>query len=281
MKHEDGFFEGVRGAKIYYQCWLPDGDVHAVLLISHGLAEHSGRYMNVVNHFVPHGYAVYALDHYGHGRSEGRRVYVKGFTDFTDVLKIYLQMVRAWQPNTPIFLLGHSMGALISACFLLDHQSEFAGAILSGPSVVVPKGVSRATILMARILSRLAPKVALMGLDAEGVSRDPAVVRAYIDDPLVYTGKTTARLGYELVSAMQRVTAEASRITLPIMILQGGSDRLVDLNGARILYDTVGSSDKVLKLYDCLYHEVYNEPEHDLVLSDVETWLEKHTSSPS
>jgi len=113
-----------------------------------------------------------------------------------------------------------------------------------------------------------------MGLDATGVSRDPAVVRAYIDDPLVYAGKTTARLAYELVKTMQRVTAKASRMTLPIMILQGGADRLVDPDGARMLYDTIGSSDKTLKIYDGLYHEVYNEPERDQVLGDVEAWLE-------
>ena len=281
MKHEDGFFKGVRSAKIYYQYWLPDGDPRAVLLISHGLAEHSGRYMNVVNHLVPHGYALYSLDHYGHGRSDGTRVYVKSFSDFTDVLSGYLSMVNKWQPDKPIFLLGHSMGSLIAAVFLLDHQSAFAGAILSGPSVVVPKNVSRATITMARMLSTIAPKVGLMALDARGLSRDQSVVRAYIDDPLVYTGKTTARLGYELLKAMGSVTREASKITLTIMILQGGADRLVDPDGARMLYETVGSTDKTLKIYDSLYHEVFNEPEHDQVLGDVEAWLEKHTSSPS
>jgi len=142
--------------------------------------------------------------------------------------------------------------------------------------VVVPKNVSRATIALARVLSALAPTIGLMGLDVTGVSRDPAVVRAYIDDPLVYTGKTTARLGYEMVKAMQRVTAQAPRITLPMMILQGGADRLVDPNGARMLYDTIGSSDKTIKIYDDLYHEVYNEPEHERVLGDVEAWLEEH-----
>ena len=276
MKYEDGFFKGVRKARIYYQCWLPNGEPRAVILISHGLAEHSGRYMNVVNHFVPHGYAVYSLDDVGHGKSDGRRVYVRRFSDFTDVLGAYLDMIHNWQPDKPIFLLGHSMGALISAVFLLDHQPAFAGAILSGPSVVVPKNVSRSTIAMARILSELAPKLGLMGLDVEAVSRDQAVVRAYVDDPLVYTGKTTARLAYELVKAMQRVTAEAARITLPIIILQGSADRLVDPNGARILYDTIGSTDKTLKIYEGLYHEVYNEPEHEQVLGDVEAWLEEH-----
>ncbi|MEA3239491.1 MAG: alpha/beta hydrolase [Candidatus Bipolaricaulota bacterium] len=281
MKHVDGFFTGVRGARIYHQSWLPDAEPRAVILISHGLAEHSGRYINVVNHFLPMGYAVYSLDNIGHGKSDGRRVYVREFSDFTEVLGEYLAMIRLWQPDKPLFLLGHSMGALITAVFLLDHQSAFAGAILSGPSAVVPKNVSRSTIAIARILSTLAPTIGVMRLDAEGVSRDPSVVRAYVDDPLVYNGKTTARLAYELVRTMQRVTTEASRMTLPIMILQGGADRLVDPDGARILYDMIGSSDKTLKVYDGLYHEVYNEPEHDQVLSDVEAWLEKHTSSPS
>jgi len=281
MKHVDGFFTGVRGARIYHQSWLPDTEPRAVILISHGLAEHSGRYMNVVNYFLPLGYAVYSLDNIGHGRSSGRRVYVREFSDFTEVLGEYLAMIEKWRPGKPIFLWGHSMGALIAAVFLLDHQSLFAGAILSGPSVVVPKNISRTTIFMARILSTLAPKVGLMALDAEGVSRDPSVVRAYVDDPLVYNGKTTARLAYELVRTMQRVTTEASQMTLPIMILQGGADRLVDPDAARILYDTIGSSDKTLKVYDGLYHEVYNEPEHDQVLSDIEAWLEKHASSPS
>ena len=274
MNHEDGFFTGVRGARIYYQYWLPDSKPRAVILISHGLAEHSGRYMNVVSRFVPLGYAVYSLDHLGHGRSDGRRVYVRQFANYTDVLGNYLAMIGKWQPGRRIFLLGHSMGALVAASLLLDYQSAFTGAILSGPSVVVPKNVSRSTIAIARLLSTLAPTIGLMGLDATGVSRDPAVVRAYIDDPLVYKGKTTARLAYELVKTMQRVTAKASRMTLPMMILQGGADRLVDPDGARMLYDTIGSSDKTLKIYDGLYHEVYNEPERDQVLGDVEAWLE-------
>jgi len=171
------------------------------------------------------------------------------------------------------------MGGLISAAYLLEHQSELSGAILSGPSVKVPENISSATIFMGKMLSALMPKAGLLALEAEGVSRDPEVVKDYVNDPLVYTGKTTARLAAELLKAMQRVSAEAARITLPILMVQGGADRLVDPSGAQMLYEKVGSKDKTMKIYDGLYHEVFNEPEHPQVLSYVEGWLESHLGS--
>jgi acylglycerol lipase len=279
MKHQEGTFKGVRDADIYYQYWLPEGEPKAVLLIVHGLAEHSGRYMNVVNHFVPLGYGVYGIDHLGHGRSDGTRVYVERFEDYTDTLQIYVDMVRQWQPDKPLFLVGHSMGGLIGALYLLDHQDELAGAVLSGPCVKVPDDVSPVTVLFGRLFSALMPRAGLLGLEAEGVCRDPAVVEAYVNDPLVHTGKTTARLTAELLRAMVRVTAEADRITLPILLVQGSADRLVDPDGARMLYDTASSEDKQIEIYEGFYHEVFNEPEHDRVLRDVETWLEAHLGS--
>jgi len=279
MKHKEGFFKGLRDTNIYYQYWLPEGKSKAVLLIVHGLAEHSGRYMNVVNHFVPLDYAVYGIDHPGHGRSDGTRVYVERFEDFVDTLKIYFDLVRDWQPEKPIFLLAHSMGGLIASIYLLDHQAELTGAVISGPIVKVPDNISSAIIFAGKLFSALMPKFGLIQLTAEGVSRDPAVVQAYVSDPLVYTGKITAQLSAELIKAMQRITAEAPGIRLPILIVQGGADRLVDPVGAQMLYDTVSSADKTIKIYDGFYHEVFNEPEHDQVLSDVEAWLETHLDS--
>ncbi len=273
MKHQEGFFKGVRDAEICYQCWLPEGEPRAVLLIVHGLAEHCGRYANVVDHFVPQGYAVYGVDHIGHGKSDGTRVYVKRFADFIDVLTTYGDMVHEWQPDKPVFLVGHSLGALIGAVYLLDHQTELSGAILSGPLVKIPDNISPMTVLLSRLLSVLLPKLGVAGVDAQGVSRDPAVVDAYVRDPLVYRGKTTARLGAELLRAMKRVTEEAYKITLPVLVLQGSEDRLVAPDGAEMLHRAAGSADKTLKVYDGLHHEVYNEPERASVLSDVEAWL--------
>jgi len=113
VKHLDGFFKGIRDANIYYKSWLPEGDPRAVLLVVHGLAEHCGGYMNLVNHFIPVGYAVYGIDHIGHGKSDSARVHVKRFEDFTDTLKIFFDMVREWQPEKRMFLVGYSMGGLI------------------------------------------------------------------------------------------------------------------------------------------------------------------------
>ncbi|MGZ3514714.1 MAG: alpha/beta hydrolase [Thermodesulfobacteriota bacterium] len=276
MKHQEGFFKGVRDTRIFFQNWLPEGEPKAILLIVHGLAEHSGRYMNLVNHLVPLGYAVHGFDHPGHGKSDGTRVYVERFEDYTDTIKVYFDRMR---PAKPVFLVGHSMGGLIAALYLLDHQREMTGAVLSGPAVKVPGKITPTTVLVGKMFSALMPRFGLLGLDAEGVSRDPAVVQAYINDPLVHSGKITARLAAEMLKAMQHISAQASKITLPIMIVQGTADRLVDPAGARMLYDAVGSADKEIKIYEGFYHEVFNEPERERVLHDVERWIEVHLDS--
>lgn len=274
MKHIEGNFKGVRNANIYYQGWLPEENVKAVLLVVHGLGEHCGRYMNVVNHFVPLDYAIYGLDHIGHGKSDGAREYVERFDDYTNTLAIFYNMVTDLQAEKPIFLLGHSMGGAIASYYLLDHQDDFKGAILSAPGVKVGDSISQATITMSKILSKLAPKMGVIALDVDGISRDPEVVEAYVNDPLVFHGKTPARLGAELLSAIQRITAEAGNITLPFIVVQGAEDSIVDPSGAQMLYDKASSEDKTLKIYDELYHECFNEPERDRVLRDVENWLE-------
>jgi len=274
MKHKEGYLKGIRDTNIFYQYWLPEDEPRANLVVVHGLAEHSGRYMNIVNHFVPAGYAVYGIDHIGHGKSDGERVYVDRFQDYTTTLTAYVDMIRQWQPDKPVFMVGHSMGGLIGAAYLLGHQNALSGAIFSGPGVKVPDNISKTVIFMGKILSRILPKTGIMQLDASGVSRDPAVVDAYINDPLVYTGKVTARLGAEMLKTMKGVTENAARIKLPLMIVQGSDDLLIDPAGAHLFYDLVRSEDKSIRFYEGFYHEVFNEPEHEKVLGDVKEWLD-------
>ncbi len=273
MNHVEGRFQTPKGANIYYQHWQPEGNPQAILFVVHGLAEHSGRYMNLVNYFVPRGYAVYGLDHIGHGKSDGTCVYLERFSDFIGPLKTYFDLIQGWHPGKPVFLVGHSMGGLIGSVYLLEHQDELKGAVLSAPAVKVSDTISPATIMLGKILSGILPKAGLLALDANAISKDKAVVSAYINDPLVYTGKVTARLAAEMLSAMQRVTSEAATIRLPILLLQGNADRLVDPGGANMLHEKAGNADKTLKVYEGLYHEIFNEPERERVLKDMEAWL--------
>ncbi|PWH12597.1 MAG: alpha/beta hydrolase [Anaerolineae bacterium] len=276
MIHAEGRFQTPKGIKIYYQHWQPESTPKAVLLLVHGIAEHSGRYMNLVNHLVPRGYAVYGLDHIGHGKSEGTRVYVERFSDFTQPLKTYFDMIRGWHPGKPVFLVGHSMGGLIASIYLLEHQDELRGAVLSAPAVKLPETISPAIITLGKLLSTLLPQAGLMALDATTISKDPNIVNTYLNDPLVYTGKVTARLGAEMLAAMQRITAQAETLHLPMLLLQGSQDRLVNPQGAQMLYEKAKSTDKTLKIYEGLFHEVFNEPEREQVFQDVEAWLAAH-----
>jgi alpha-beta hydrolase superfamily lysophospholipase len=273
MNHQEGFFEGIRNTRIYHQCWLPETEPKAVIMLVHGLGEHSGRYLNIINHFVPMGFAVYGMDHIGHGRSDGIRKYVDRFEDFIETVKAFFERIQEWQADKPIFLLGHSMGGLIAAVYLLDHQAGLKGAILSGPSVKKPDSISGITVFIAKILGTLMPRLGLVETVPEEVCRDPAVVQAYISDPLVYKGKTTARLAAEVLKAVKRISREAGKITLPILILQGGADLIVNPAGAQMLYDSVSSADKETSTYGGLYHEIHNEPEHFKVLLDIEVWI--------
>lgn len=276
MKQIEGNFKSIRDLSIYYKGWLPDGEVKAVLFIVHGVGEYCERYTNVINRFVPLGYAVYGLDHIGHGKSGGEREMVARFEDFIEPLLTYYKMVKGWHPKPPIFIYGHSMGGLITSFYLLDHQADFKGAIISAPAVKIPDNISPLVITISKVLSTIAPKVGLIALDTTYLSHDKALVDTYNADPLVFHGKMPARLSAEMLRAMLRVTAEVSKISLPLFILQGSGDKIVDPAGAPMLYEKVGSKDKTLKVYEGLYHEVHNEPEREKMFKDLEIWLQAH-----
>jgi len=273
MKHVEGKFKGYKNFNLYYQCWLPSNEPKAVLLVAHGLAEHSGRYINIVNHFVPKGYAVYGFDQRGHGKSQGQRGYVERFSHFVSDLKTFSGIIRSKHRDAKIFIVGHSVGGTIATAYAVHYQDEFDGLVLSGATLKVGASVSSGLIIVARVLSLLLPKMGLDVIDASAISQDKTVVDAYVDDPLVYRGKIRARLGAELIKAIQILLPQMSKIYLPILIMHGTADRLSDPRGSEILYDRVSSRDKTLKLYDGFYHEIFNEPGREQVFEDMEAWL--------
>ncbi len=276
MKHSDSQFKGRDDLNLYYQCWLPDDEPKAILLVVHGLAEHSGRYSNLVNYFVPRGYGVYGYDQRGHGKSDGLRGYVDRFSYFVDDFDIFLRLVRSRHHDAKIFLVGHSIGGTIATAYTILHEDSFDGLILTGATLSTPSDVAVGTIFAARILSFILPKVGLYVIDAEGISQDKRVINAYVHDPLVYRGKIRARLGVELIKTMGTVKRRISEIHLPILVMHGAADRLSDPEGSKMLYQGASSADKTLKVYEGYYHEILNEPGREQVLADVEVWLKTH-----
>ncbi|MDD5647846.1 MAG: lysophospholipase, partial [Dehalococcoidia bacterium] len=269
MQQKEGHFKGTDNFNLYWRCWLPDGEAKAVILVAHGLGEHISRYTNLVNKVVPLGYAVYGLDHRGHGKSEGQRVYIDRFQSYLKDLNTLYQMAHKDYPDKKIFLYGHSMGGLIATVYALQYQNDLVGLVISAPALKPGESISPAIIAMAGFLSAVTPKLGVQALDSTYISKDKAVVEAYDKDPLVYRGKVTARLGSELFTTMKAVDSKLQSIVIPLLILQGSEDKMVNQEGAKALYAKAGSKDKTLKIYDGFYHEVHNEPGKDRVFTDM------------
>ena len=281
MKHADGYLEvphtTARGSsRLYQQSWTPDGDERAGVLLIHGLGEHSSRYAHVAKHLTSKGFAVHTLDHYGHGKSDGLPGYVERFSVFLDGVAALLHKVQSENAEQPLFLVGHSMGGLIAAAFLLDEQAAFRACVLSGPAIKSDQAPPAIVMALIRLIAVLAPTAPLIQLDASGVSRDPAVVNAYMNDPLVHHGRLAARLLSEMSATMKSTLAKAGEIRIPIILMHGDADRLTAPSGSVELHAKIGSNDKTLKLYPGLFHEIFNEPEQETVLADMSSWLEAH-----
>ena len=269
----DGSFQSGSGANIFYRCWAT-AEPRAVLLLAHGLAEHSGRYGDFASYLADAGIATYALDFPGHGRSDGKRGHIRNFQEYTETLGALLSLAREAHPDIPFVLFGHSMGGLIAADFLLQHQSEFVAAVLTGAAIQSPQQPSSIVLFINRVIASVMPRLGVLRLDASGISRDPQVISDYENDPLVYRGKATAGLVTALFSAMKRVVENATSIRLPMLIMHGSVDSLTAVEGSKLLHDSISSEDKKIVIYDGLYHEILNEPERKNVMADILQWLE-------
>lgn len=274
MLHEEDTFSGVKDYKIYYQKWIPDKP-KAVIQLVHGFGEHSGRYGNVVDTVTPLGYAIYADDHRGHGRSEGQRNYVDSFEQYIEDEKKLFDIIRKENPDLPIFMLGHSMGSIIAVHFAAKHESLLNGLIVSGVGNDVGGDVGGFMRFLAKVMSKLAPKLMVEQGDlSKYLSHDQEVVEAYNNDPNVNADKTSARLGAEMFKYFGQTPEIASKLGLPVLVQAGGEDKLVV--GAEKIEPMLNMEDKEVHIYEGLYHEVYNESE-DLrkpVLEDLANWLE-------
>ena len=277
VETREATFSSEGGPQLYRRSWLPGGEARAAVAIVHGYAEHCGRYQWTAEQLAGAGFAVHAYDLRGHGQSEGARVFVKSFREHLDDLDAFLALVRAESGDRPVFLLGHSMGGMIVTLYCSIRHRELAGLITSGAAVSRPGGLLRVMAGVIGMIARVRPTLGVRRLAAATVSRDPAVVEAYDNDPLVFRGKMPAALMASFGRALSRIQDDMDTISLPLLVMHGTADELAPAEGAQALYDAVASSDKTLKLYEGLAHEILNEPEKEQVMDDLRAWLLAHS----
>ena len=267
-------FDGVGGVRIVYDVWTPEVQPRGVVVLSHGLGEHARRYDHVAQRFGAAGLVTYALDHRGHGRSGGKRVQVRTIDEYTGDFGTLVKTATSEVPGVKRIALGHSMGGGIVFTYGVEHAGEYDLMVLSGPAIAANKDVPAAKALLGKAVGSLLPNIPVEQLDANAVSRDPAVVAAYNADPLVHHGKIPAGIAKALLKVGETMPQRARAITAPLLVVHGAEDKLVPAAGSELLVDRVGSADVHLKVYPELYHEVFNEPERDRVLDDVTAWIE-------
>ena len=273
MNRTERSFDGFGGVRIVYDVWTPESAPRAVLVLSHGLGEYARRYDHVAERFGEAGLVTYALDHRGHGRSGGKRVLVRDIHEYTADFDTLVGIATREHHGLKCIVLGHSMGGAIVFAYGVERPDNYDLMVLSGPAVAAQDQVSPLLALVAKVLGAVVPGLPAQELDVDAISRDPAVVTAYKDDPLVYHGKVPAGIGRALLHVGETMPQRAPALTAPLLVVHGEQDRLISVAGSRRLVECVGSTDVELKVYPGLYHEVFNEPERDQVLDDVVAWI--------
>jgi alpha-beta hydrolase superfamily lysophospholipase len=225
----------------------------------------------VAEQFVARGLAVYAVDLRGRGNSDGERFYVESFEDYVRDVEAVVKVARSRESSLPFFLLGHSAGGVISCLYTLDHQAELAGLICESFAHELP--APDFALAVFKGLGHLAPHAHILHLPNERFSRDPKVVEAMNDDPLIAHETQPTRTMAALVRADERLKKEFPLITLPVLILHGTLDQNTKPSGSQHFYDAVGSVDKTLKLYQGSLHDLLNDIEKAAVMQDIEDWI--------
>jgi len=265
-------FVGAGGLNIFLRSWHPESPPRAVVVLCHGVNSHGGQYLWTAARLVEQGFAVYALDLRGRGRSDGERFYVEDIGDYVSDVAGTIAIAKARDAGLPVYLLGHSAGGVTSASYALDHQHEIDGFICESFAFQVPApGFALAAI---KGLSHIAPRLGVLTLHNKDFSRDPVAVAALDADPLIKDEVQPAATVAALVRADERLRAEFPTITIPLLILHGTADKATVPAGSQFFFDTAGSADKTLKLYDGHYHDLLNDFGKEAVFADILAWIE-------
>ncbi|CAI0380635.1 unnamed protein product [Linum tenue] len=270
-------FITARGDTVFTQSWFPvSGEIRGLVVLMHGLNEHSGRYNEFAKQLNRNGFKVYGMDWIGHGGSDGLHAYVPSLDYAVSDLKSYLDKVIADNPGLPCFCFGHSTGSAIVLKAALDPKVEatLAGMVLTSPAVGVQPSHPIFAVL-APVFSVLLPRFQINAANKKGmpVSRDADALIAKYSDPLVYTGSIRVRTGYEILRASTYLQQNLNRFNVPFLVLHGSADTVTDPAGSRKLYDEASSSDKTIKLLDGYLHDLLFEPERQDIMDCIIEWL--------
>lgn len=265
------FFTGRGGTRLFARCWRPANPPRAVVVICHGVNSHSGQYLWTGEKLAAAGFAVYAYDHRGRGKSQGPRFYIDDISDYTEDLGTFIALAKSREPGRKIFLLGHSAGGVIGCTWTLDHQTEIAGFICESFAYKVPAPAP--VLALVRLLGKIAPKLPVLKLEMKDFTRDPAALALLQADPLCKGEIQPARTVAALLKATDRMKAEFPALKLPLMILHGTDDKATVPAGSKEFYAAASSSDKSLRLYDGHFHDLLNDIGKDTVLADIVNWI--------
>jgi len=266
---------GADGEALYRCSWVPSGPVRAQCTLLHGYAEHCHRYKAFIEALNKAGIAVFSFDYKGHGRSAGRRSYITSFRSLIPDAVTTLRWAADQVPNVPRLVFGHSMGGALGALLAMEYSELLDLLLMTSPTVKVSEDISPFLQKISGVVSVVLPLIPAARLDPELISRDPEVVKDYLEDPLVYTGGVLARTGNTLLSTQSWVLERAELLRTPFITLHGGADGLADPQGSIVLHERASSDDKTIQIYDGLYHEILNEPEQDQVRADLLDWIDK------
>lgn len=272
LKPTEERVNGARNLSLIIRTWRPTQAPRGVVVICHGLNSHGAYYQWTAEQLVARGFAVHALDLHGRGRSAGERFFVTDIADYVQDVDAMVELARARDPGLKLFLLGHSAGGVISSTYCLQHQRKLAGFICE--SFAFKVFAPDLALSFVKWLSGFAPRFGTLKLKNKDFSRDPAVVKAMNEDPLIDNETQPASTVAALARANERLKRDFPRITLPLLILHGTADRATDPAGSQFFRDTAGSTDKTLKLYEDHAHDLLNDVGRDTVMEDIIEWLE-------
>ncbi len=270
-KDSEEFIEST-GGRIFVRSWRPDGPARAVVALCHGVNSHSAYFKWVGEQLAAKGIAAYALDLRGRGRSDGERYYIKNVSEYAGDVEALIKLAKSREPGLKVFLLGHSAGGVTSCIYTLDHQAELAGFICESFAFQLPAPDFALQALKG--LAHIAPHAQVLKLNNADFSRDPAVVKAMNEDPLMHHETQPTATVAALAIADDRIKREFANFTLPLLILHGTEDRATKYQGSQEFYENAGSNDKTLKLYEGHYHDLLNDLGKEEVMGDVLAWIE-------